>query len=273
MSAVTQNDITEAYKRVGAVPGDTIVYHGSMKSIGYVEGGADALIDGILNSAAPGGTAAIGTLWYNGKVEERPPEKFDIATSPAYNGAMAEAMRLDPRSVRSNNFSHSVNAVGARKFELTENHGEGKKYATPWDDEAFAEISPWTKFYTWNALYTFIGVDLNVCTMKHLIEGRFVDKYLSLLPVELRQEYRLRLAHDLQPGPWPYFNMVKMRPILEMKNLITYTTLGNATLMAIRTRPMVEETLKELEKAPVEWMKGGVLAWVEEIKNYHASHQ
>ena len=81
MSAVTQNDITEAYKRAGAVPGDTIVYHGSMKSIGYVEGGADALIDGILNSAAPGGTAAIGTLWYNGKVEERPPEKFDIANN------------------------------------------------------------------------------------------------------------------------------------------------------------------------------------------------
>ena len=273
MSIVYKQDITEAFKRVGAVHGDTIVYHGSMKSIGYVEGGPAALIDGILDAGAPGGTAAIGTLWFNGKIEECPPEKFDMATSPAYNGAMAEAMRLDPRSLRSSNYSHSVSAVGARKVELTENHGCGKKYPSPWNDEAFAESSPWMKFYAWNALYTLIGVEFNVCTMKHVVESLLVDKMLSLLPAELRREYRLRLAHDHRPGPWPWYNIRMVLPFIEEQNLISVTTLGNAKVQAIRTRPLVDEVLKQLEAAPEKWLKGGILGWIDEIKNFHTSHQ
>ena len=271
MVHVEKKDIAEAYKRAGAVMGDTIVYHGSMKSIGYVEGGASALIDGILEACAPGGTVAIGTLWYNGKPEERPPEKFDVAASPAYNGAMAEAMRLDKRALRSNNFSHAVSAVGARKEELTMNHGGGKKYPTPWNEEAFAEVSPWTKFYLWNALYTFIGVDFNVCTMKHFMESRLVDHYLSLLPVELRKEYRMKLAHDLNKGLWCFFDMREMQKIYEEKNLVSFTFLGNAPLLAIRTRPLVDEGLRQLKKAPEKWLSKECMAWVEEVRNHSRS--
>lgn len=268
MEYVEKKDIAKAYKRAGAVMGDTIVYHGSMKSIGYVEGGASALIDGILEACAPGGTAAIGTLWYNGKPLERPPEKFDVATSPAYNGLMAESMRLDPRSVRSNNFSHAVSAIGARKVELTENHGGGKKYPTPWNDEAFAEISPWTKFYLWNALYTFIGVDFNVCTMKHLMESWLIDHFLTMLPPEKRMEYRLKLAHDINKGLWCFFDMRKMQKIYEEKNLITETFLGNAPLLAIRTRVLVDTGMEELIKAPENWLDQECMAWVDEVRNF-----
>ena len=268
MTIVKRKDVAEAYRKAGAVPGDTIVFHGSMKSLGYMEGGPTALFDGILDSCAPGGTAAIATLWYNGKPLERPPEKFVLAESPAYNGLMAESLRKDPRSLRSNNFSHSVSAIGSRKEELTENHGGGKKFPTPWNDEAFAEVSPWSKFYLWNALYTFIGVDFNVCTMKHYIESRLADHFLSLLPPEKRSSFRLKLAHDMGHGVWCPFNMWEMQDFYEEKGLVSRVSLGDAVLLSIRTRPLVDVGLQRLLDNTEKLLDKEFAAWVDEVKNF-----
>ena len=192
--STTRRDIAEAFRKAGVVAGDTVMFHGSLKSLGFVEGGAVSVYDGILDAAGPGGTVAAATLWYNGNPEECPKELFDVNTSPTWTGALAETLRRDERSCRSNSFSHSVSAIGARAEELTADHGKGRAYPSPWSEQSFAEISPWSKFYQWNAFYAFIGVDMNSCTMKHYIESRFVDKLLRSLPPERYDEFRNQLA-------------------------------------------------------------------------------
>ena len=198
---ITKQDIAAAFRQIGAVPGDLVLYHGSMKSMGYVEGGPQTVADGVLESVSPGGTVAIPTLWYTGKLPGRTREEdFSIETSPSWNGAMAEAVRLDPRSIRSNHWTHAVSAIGPRAASLTADHGKGRAYPSPWSDTAFAEISPWSRLYEWNALYAFIGVDMSSCTMKHWIESRNAASILDLLSEDRRLEYRLKLLHDRQPG-------------------------------------------------------------------------
>ena len=260
-------DIAAAFRHVGAVSGDLVLYHGSMKSMGLVEGGPQTVANGILESVSPGGTIAIPTLWYTGKLPGRSREEdFSIDSSPSWNGAMAEAVRLDPRSIRSNHWTHSVSAIGPRAAELTSDHGKGRPYPSPWSETAFAEISPWSHLYEWNALYAFIGVDMSCCTMKHWIESRYVSDILDPLPDERRQEYRDMLRHDHLPVGLSFcFDGSKMQHYLESLDLIRKTKLGKAVVMTIRTRPMVDNMLKALTTDPEKWFSVDFLAWRERV--------
>ncbi len=265
---VYRKDVEQAFRKAGCVKSDTVMFHSSLKSMGHVDGGASTVFDGILDAAGPGGTVAVPSLWYNGNPEERPKELFDVNTSPAYVGTIPEAVRLDPRSFRSNNFSHAVCAIGAKAAELTQDHGKGGLYPAPWGDEAFAEISPWSKLYSWNALYCLIGVDMDKCTMKHYVESRFVDHFLQKLPSDKRQDFRLLLAHDcVRPAlPWAYYSGVKMRSELEERGLITKVKLGNADVMAFRTQPLVDVTFEILLAEPQKWFTQEFCDWMDKVR-------
>ena len=268
MTTVTRQDIAEAFRKAGVVQGDTVMFHGSLKSPGHVQGGAAAVYDGILDAASPGGTVAAATLWFNGNPEECPKEKFDINTSPTWTGALAETLRLDPRSIRSNSFSHSVSAIGARAEELTADHGAGKPYPAPWSEQSFAEVSPWSRFYSWNALYCFIGVDMNTCTMKHYIESRFIDGLLRTLPSEKYDVFRSKLAKDCDcvNGPWLFYPGARMREALDKTGIIRYTPLGDTTLMSVRTRPLVDCTMEILKSSHLPWCTPEFAQWVEALE-------
>lgn len=260
--SITRLDIADAFRKAGAVSGDTVMFHGSLKSLGFVEGGARTVYDGILDAAGPGGTVAAATLWYNGNPEECPREKFDAAASPTWTGILAETLRCDKRSRRSNSFSHSVSAIGARADELTRDHGAGRPYPSPWSEQSFAEVSPWSKFYLWNALYCFIGVDMNSCTMKHYIESRFVEGLLQTLKPERYDEFRSQLAKDCQSVFWIFYPGIPMREALEERGLVCRTPVGNTTLLSIRTRPLVDASLEILRADPRKWCTPEFYDWI-----------
>lgn len=261
---VTRQDICRAFLDVGTVPGDLVVYHGSLSSMGQVAGGAISVAEGILQATAPGGTAASPTLWYNGEPGRDHPADFNPETSPAYNGALPEALRLDPRSCRSNHFSHAVSAIGARARELTATHGDSGPAPSPWSEKAFAEDSPWQKIYAWNALYAFIGVDMTVCTLKHFIESRYIMRLLAPLPPELQAARRAELGADCNRKLWPFYNSGEVgRRLLEM-GIARQSRIGSATLLAVRSRPLVEVTTRLFSETPQAWFNPEFLAWGEE---------
>ena len=252
--------VRAAFAAIGAAPGDTVVFHGSLKSMGWVEGGVSAVIDGVLAAVSPGGTVAVPTLWYDGTPARRA-EDFDLATSPAYNGALAEGMRCDPRSIRSNHYSHSVNAIGPRAVELTSGHGGGARALSPWPD-AFNEISPWSRFHAWNALYCFIGTGMRPCTMKHWVESRYLSRLLETLPAGERRE---AAQAELSPAPariWPYGDMTVIQPILAERGLLRKAMLGNAEVIGIRTRPLVESLMEFFLASPEKCFRANFLDWL-----------
>ena len=264
MTEVYIDDIAQAFKNAGAKDGDSVIFHSSLKSMGHVKGGATAVIDGVLKAVGEKGTVIVPTLWWSGKGKSA--ENFDIATSPAYNGAIPEAMRQDPRSLRSNHFSHSVNAIGARAAELTAIHGGGKLYPDPWCETAFSELSPWTKLYEWDTLYAFIGCTMLVCTMKHWVEGHFIQENLELLPSEIRLEYRKKLHYHRNYTAWNNFDIEAMQEILAQDGLVAETKLGDAKLIAIRTRAFVKRAFELLYADPEKWFTPEFYAWYCEVR-------
>jgi aminoglycoside 3-N-acetyltransferase len=258
---VTATDVCRGFVSVGARPGDLLLYHGSLSSMGHVVGGPGTVIAGALQAVAPTGTVAMPTLWFCPADPPRRPENFDLATSPSYVGALSEAMRTDPRSLRSHHFSHSVSAIGPGAAALTADHGAAGESPSPWNYKAFADASPWGRLYAGDGLYGFIGVTMRVCTMKHYIESRYVARVIRQAPEGRRQGLRDRLTLMDRQGVWPFYDSEKMEARLAERGLLRYGRIGSATLRALRTRPLVDVTLEILTAEPEVWFQPAFLDW------------
>lgn len=184
-----------------------------------------------------------------------------METSTSYVGALSEALRTDPRSARSNDFSHSVSAIGARAPALTGSHEACPLLHTPWSPKAFSDGSPWYKLYEWNALYCFIGVTMRVCTMNHYIEARIVDECLCRAAPERREALQARLMRLGVDGVWPFYDSEKLGDLLAGRGLVRSGRIGSATILGIRTRVLVDETFPLLRQSPHNWFSEPFLEW------------
>jgi aminoglycoside 3-N-acetyltransferase len=113
---VTKNVITDALNRAGLPRGSNVLVHSSLSSMGRVEGGSDAVIDGILDQIGPEGTLMVPTFNYWAV------DLFDPRTTPGLTGLVAETLRQRQGAVRSLHPTHSVAAIGKRAGEFTEGH-------------------------------------------------------------------------------------------------------------------------------------------------------
>ena len=264
---VNVEDVCKAYLEVGAQPGDMIFMHGSLSSMGTVDGGPATIFNGMLRACGPCGTIGMPCPWFQkAGMEEK---DFDVETSPTWVGAMAEAMRNDYRRKRSNHFTHSVCAIGSRAEELTKGHGAFGPRPSPWSETAFADCSPWRKLIDWNALYTFIGVNSNSGTLKHWIEGEIVLHYLKTVPESRRSEARMELQYERnQKGTWLYYDGGELQAELERMGIVKKTKLGSATLTAMRTRPWVTLSIGLMLAEPQRWFTKEQMAWIDGLKKY-----
>ena len=58
---LTKMEILAGLRQFGIKAGDKYVVHSSLSSMGYVEGGADTVIDAMIESVSPGGTVFVPT--------------------------------------------------------------------------------------------------------------------------------------------------------------------------------------------------------------------
>ena len=262
-------EITNALLEVGVCPGDTVMFHSSMSSMGWVVGGADTVIDGFVEAVGPSGTVVVPTLC------RMPPDerhltfdRWNIATSPSCVGRITEVLRHRPDAVRSDHGTHSVAAIGPRAWELTANHGAAGLRLGPWGPRAFARESPWQRFYDWNVAYCFLGVNFHYNTMVHLVETMLVDRALQRAAPEQREQLAAQITDWQKPGVWPSIGLEPREAIerfLYEEGLLRYGTIGKATIRCTRARPMVDRWLALAEADPPRWCADSFVAWLKQI--------
>ena len=81
---VTKADIKKALRELGLKGGDIVGVHSSLSSFGYVEGGADAVIDAILETVGPEGSVVFPTYSNNRENLERTPEEIEMGVTWKY---------------------------------------------------------------------------------------------------------------------------------------------------------------------------------------------
>jgi aminoglycoside 3-N-acetyltransferase len=168
--------------RLGLPSGGTVLVQASMRQIGWIDGGADALLDALLDAIGPDGTVVTPTQTANNSTTTR---EFRTAangldavarqaledkivgyepSSESYHmGAFAEAVRTHPGAVRSGHPQTSFAAVGPAAEWLMAGHALRSH---------LGEESPLARLYDIDASVVLIGQPFAFCTGLHLAEYR-----------------------------------------------------------------------------------------------------
>ena len=180
MKTVLKSEIAEALRSVGLQSGDAVMVHTSLGKIGYVCGGAQVVIEALIEVVGQEGTVMMPSQsWKN--LDPETGVHWDADESdwkrirdhwPAYNktitptntmGAVAEMFRSWPGAVRSDHPARSVAAWGKHAEYLTKNHDLS---------DIFGETSPLAKFYKLDGKVLLIGVGYDKNTSLHLADVR-----------------------------------------------------------------------------------------------------
>jgi len=153
---VTKDDIIAGLREIGLQPGDLVQVHSSLSALGHVEGGAETVVDALLEAIGPDGTLMVPTFNHGREAV------FDPATSPSVSGKITEAVRARPGARRSVHPTHAYCAIGPLAEWLTAEHLEL---------ETFDINCPLGKLVQRGGWILLLGVGMNRNTIAHVAEG------------------------------------------------------------------------------------------------------
>lgn len=179
----TRDTIARDLGKLGVLAGMTLLVHSSLRSLGWVCGGATSVVQALLDSLGPCGTLVVPaqtpdnrdpSRWTDPPVPEAWWEAirdslpgFDPALSPSTRvGVIPERVRTWPGAVRSAHPQTSFAALGSRAEWLVERHDL---------DCQLGEASPLGRLEQDGAWVLLLGVGFDRCTAFHLAEYRLPD--------------------------------------------------------------------------------------------------
>lgn len=163
-TVVTKADIVAGLRALGLEPGAMVQVHSSLSSFGYVPGGAEEVVDALLEAVGPEGTVMVPTFNHGARrAFDSADEIFDRESTRSVNGAITEAVRLRPEAHRSLHPTHPYAAIGPAAEWLTCEHLELK---------TFDARSPLGKLTSSGGKVCMLGVGMNACTAAHVAETR-----------------------------------------------------------------------------------------------------
>ncbi len=269
---LTRSDIAESVRALGVLPGDTVLVHSSYKSLGPVEGGAEAVIGGFFDAVGPSGTVVFPTLCQTDF--DHVYERWNKETSPSDVGYLTEYFRKLPGALRSDQASHSVAAIGAQAAYITADHGKGERHGI-YGDTPFAETSPWEKLVELRAKILLLGLDdYTIITHRHLAEYRMFARYLDTVKGTPKyQAYydRLRCYETHRDWTRVWTNLMQTSVTLcrrmEADGRMAVAPCGPTLLRAISAAAYVACLDVMIERDPVKYGNDPTFtAWVTELR-------
>lgn len=174
----TKIDILNHLKAMEIEPDGTLLVHSSMKAIGEVEGGADTVLDALIEYMKDGLLIFPTHTWSRINEEHC---IFDPAAEPSCVGILTNLFMKRPGVIRSWHPTHSVAALGKDAESYTS--GEEKQ------DTPCSRQGCWGKLYDRKAKILFLGCSLRSNTFLHGVEE------WNSIPLRLADTYRyLKIA-------------------------------------------------------------------------------
>lgn len=120
---IGRQELVRDLRRLGVTPGMDLMVHSSLSAIGFVEGGAETVVDALLQAVGKRGTLLVPSF------NHRAATVFNPLTTPTTNGAIPDALWRRPEAVRSMHPTHAVAAIGPRASDYCHRHLEAGIWA------------------------------------------------------------------------------------------------------------------------------------------------
>ena len=243
----TQESLANDLATIGLETGMTVMVHSSLGKVGWTVGGPVTVIRALLEVIGTDGTLVMPAEtpqisdpvdWNDDRVHADWHETirahlpvFDPLTTPTTMGAIAEAFRTYPGTLRSNHPMVSVCASGPLSNDITKDHAlefcEGRG-------------TPFEKLYEFDAKTLLLGVGFNRCTSLHYAESLVAERRTTThrYPVNLDGERVWVESADMANDGGVHFPIAG-RQFAETGALRT-GMIGEADSMLFSTRRLVD---------------------------------
>ncbi len=229
-AAHTMTSLAAGLAALGVRSGMVLMVHSSLKRIGWTDDGPTTVIDALLNVLRPDGTLVMPAE----SPQIADPDNtvlFDPRTTPTTMGAIPEAFRSYPGTIRSHHPLVSVCANGDRAKEITAEHAmefcEGRG-------------TPFEKLYLLQAYTLLLGVGFDRCTSLHYAESLVPNRRttISRFPILENGERIWVDKPDMAPDNGVHFPIVGQRFL--QQGQVRTGVVGQARALLFSTRALVD---------------------------------
>lgn len=244
---VTKPKLIDDFKSIGLCKGDSVLVHSSLSKIGFVEGGAQTVIDALMEVVGNNGTLLFPSFpanTFNKEYLDKNPV-FDIAKTPSRMGSITEMFRNMPGVFRSFHPTDAVTAKGSLAEYFTKNHfGQ----LTPYNAQ-----SPFYKLVQQNGKILMIGVTLDTCTNLHTLEDAVPDFKYPVYHATVYTAKMIDAAGNLHFMKTKVHNPVyskkrmcnELISMFETEGVLMHGKIGEAGAMILSAKKMHETMLQQ----------------------------
>ncbi|MFE3864857.1 aminoglycoside N(3)-acetyltransferase [Streptomyces goshikiensis] len=262
ISPLTATELTEGWHELGIQAGMTLIMHSSLSSLGWVEGGATTVVDSLRTALGPSGTLTVPT--YTLRVGEQSPTyraphlvgfpnpvTHERRTTgpvfhpnlPSETGAIPEAVRALPESIRTSHPCTSFTAIGAHADAITSRQTLGF---------AVGRDSPLGCLHDLHAHILLVGVGHNRNSFLHYAEYFTPHPRFRLwrFPIEISSECVWTEVIDMGADNNTHFPTVGRD--FEQNTGIQEVTIGNARCRLIPVQEFIPFAITRLAELATE---------------------
>jgi len=231
---LTRSDIVASLRDLGLQSGDRVLVHSSLPAFGPVEGGADAVIEALIEAVGPDGLVAVPTFVT--------PQPFDRRTSPTSLGVIADRFWRREGSFRSLHPTHSLAAIGRGAEELLSGHELAPT--------AYAEGTPYHCLATQGGKVLLMGVDQDRNTTLHTAEALSGAPYLDDVVATYVADDGGQVTIPVAAMAGPHRNFIGLDPLFRERGVMRMGKIGNAVCRLMGGGQMLDAALEALRKDP-----------------------
>lgn len=162
--SVTAQELKRDLSNLGLKSGMKVMVHSSLPGIGYVDGGAQTVINVLIELIGPDGLLIMPCPPITGSTVEtlKRNEIFIVSDTPCTTGIICETFRKWPSVYRSYHPTHSVAALGKDAYWLVKDHHL--------DTTPFGLNSPFARLLELDGSILGVGLDTRWITFYHHFE-------------------------------------------------------------------------------------------------------
>lgn len=245
-----QEFLEKELRELGIKAGDHVLVHSALSKIGYIYGGAQTLVNALLNVITDRGTLLMPSFPTSGRNKDylETLYAFDLKKTPSQMGKATEIFRMLPGVKRSFHPTDPVCALGSEaEYFISSHFGE----ITP-----YTEQSPFRKLCNKNGKILMLGTTLNGAgTNLHTLEDAvdfkysvYAEKIFEVKMIDANGNISIMETKVHNPVFSAKRNCDALKPIFEKENVLINGKIGEAESMLIDANGMFNVMLDYYKK-------------------------